>query len=229
MYYQFTREVARRKRSEERLVRSNRLYAVLSQVNQAIVRVRERGSHTSRNCAALQSSTGATGWLGWELRGRGGRPEGGGGRWGSPANRPSGSMRFGKCRPGGGGSSCNNLADADMPIALAGGSPGSRIRLRRGVPHRGAEARRLLFSSCAHRKPAPSTTRTSNLLDEVVSDVGFALESPRAGSRIKASGGENAVSVRILSGAWRSGRRSLRCQPGVGARTGKWSAKRLKS
>jgi PAS domain S-box-containing protein len=42
VYYQLTREIASRKRSEQGLMRSNRLYAVLSEVNQAIVRVRDR-------------------------------------------------------------------------------------------------------------------------------------------------------------------------------------------
>jgi signal transduction histidine kinase len=42
VYYQLNREVSRRRRSEHSLIHSNRLYAVLSGVNEAIVRTRDR-------------------------------------------------------------------------------------------------------------------------------------------------------------------------------------------
>lgn len=42
VYFQLTRQITRRSRSEARLLRSNRLYAVLSQASEAIVRIRDR-------------------------------------------------------------------------------------------------------------------------------------------------------------------------------------------
>ncbi len=42
VYFQLTRQITRRSRSEAKLLRSNRLYAVLSQASEAIVRIRDR-------------------------------------------------------------------------------------------------------------------------------------------------------------------------------------------
>lgn len=50
VYYHLNRQIARRKSSEERLIHLNRLYAVLTHVNQAIVRIRERDALFQEVC-----------------------------------------------------------------------------------------------------------------------------------------------------------------------------------
>jgi len=52
VYYHLTQQIARRKHSEDRLIHLNRLYAVLTHVSQAIVRIRERDALFQEVCRA---------------------------------------------------------------------------------------------------------------------------------------------------------------------------------
>lgn len=65
VYRQLAREVARRKHSERNLVRSSRLYTVLSEVNQALARVRDRRRIFEEFCRiAVEHGRYRLAWLG---------------------------------------------------------------------------------------------------------------------------------------------------------------------
>ena len=175
VYYQLTREVGRRKASEERLVRSNRLYAVLSQVNQTIVRVRDRGAIFEALCRiAIEHGHFRFAWLGTPAPGgRSLKAEAVAGRSGeSPEwiqtvqEMPAGGQRI----------VCNDLADGTCRLpwraeaqACGYGSAALFPILVGGVPA-------AVFILCASEAGAFDDENLA-LLDEVVSDVGFALEA----------------------------------------------------
>ena len=60
------RDITERKRAEERILRLNRMYAVLSQTNQAIVRVREKQALLEEVCkVAVEHGKFRMAWIGW--------------------------------------------------------------------------------------------------------------------------------------------------------------------
>src|SRR5205085_696879 len=66
VYYYLERQIGRRQRSEARLLHLNRLYAFLSQSNQAIVRVRTRDELFREICrAAVEYGQFAMAWIGF--------------------------------------------------------------------------------------------------------------------------------------------------------------------
>jgi PAS domain S-box-containing protein len=59
-------DITERKRAEERILRLNRMYAVLSQTNQAIVRVREKQALLEEVCkVAVEHGKFRMAWIGW--------------------------------------------------------------------------------------------------------------------------------------------------------------------
>jgi signal transduction histidine kinase len=65
IFYHLDRQIDRRRRSEEKLLQLNRLYAVLSNVNQAIVRIRDRDWLFREVCRiAVQDGSFKTAWIG---------------------------------------------------------------------------------------------------------------------------------------------------------------------
>jgi PAS domain S-box-containing protein len=65
-YQGIIRDITERKKAEERILRLNRMYAVLSQTNQAIVRVREKQALLEEVCRiAVQHGKFRMAWIGW--------------------------------------------------------------------------------------------------------------------------------------------------------------------
>ena len=175
VYYQLTREVARRKRSEERLVRSNRLYTVLSEINQVIVRVRERGRIFRELCRiAVEHGRYRLAWLGMARPGAGGLQqeastglEGESTAWFDPA--PGLPATWGQVI-------CNDLTDAScgLPWLAEARSRGFGSAALLPIVVDGAQAG--VFALCA-AEPGAFDEENLALLREVVSDIAFALEN----------------------------------------------------
>lgn len=172
VYYRLTREVTRRKHSEARLVRSNRLYTVLSEVNQAIVRIRERGEIFHELCRITVEHGGyGFAWLGMigedganprKAAAAGESPE-----WFEP---PAGMP------PGGRAVVCNDLADEGCPLAWRSVALQRGFRSAAALPIVVGTAPVGAFVVCAAEAGA-FDGENSRLLHEVVSDVGFALQN----------------------------------------------------
>jgi PAS domain S-box-containing protein len=175
VYYQLTFEVARRKRSERSLVRSNRLYTVLSEVNQAIVRVRDRSRIVDALCRiAVEYGHYRFAWLGTMEPGKSGLHReavaglpGESTEWLDPVLEMQASgERF----------VCNDLTDGACRLpwraeARARGF-GSAVLLPILVDGKAAGAFVL-----AAVEAGAFDDENLKLLHEVVSDVGFALEN----------------------------------------------------
>lgn len=175
VYYQLTREVASRKRSEESLVRSNRLYTVLSEVNQAIVRVRDRSRIVEALCRiAVEYGHYRFAWLGTMEPGKNrlhreavaGLP-GESTEWLDPVleMQASGEQFV-----------CNDLTDGACRLPWRAEAQsrgiGSAVLLPIFVDGKAAGA----FALSAAEAGA-FDDENLKLLHEVVSDVGFALEN----------------------------------------------------
>ena len=175
VYYQLTREVGRRKRSEERLVRSNRLYAVLSEVNQAIVRLRERRRIFQELCRiAVEHGRYRFAWLGTVAPGEtrlqreavAGLP-GESTVWFEPVlDMPAGGAPI----------VCNDLADdaCQLPWRVEARSRGFSSAAVLPIVAEGTSVG--VFALCAAETGA-FDEENLKLLREVVSDIGFALEN----------------------------------------------------
>ena len=173
VYYQLTREVARRKLSEQRLIRSNRLYAVLSEINQAIVRIRERGRLFQALCGiAVEHGGYRLAWMGMAAPGESrlqiqavcGLPD-------EPAEwlvmeMPAGAEPI----------ICNDLSDAACGLPWSGEARHRGFGSAAVLPVLVDGAPAGVFGVCAAETGA-FDKENSRLLHEVVSDIGFALEN----------------------------------------------------
>jgi PAS domain S-box-containing protein len=175
VFYQLTREVDRRRRSEQRLERSNRLYAVLSEVNQAIVRVRDRNRIFQELCRiAVEHGRYRTAWVGMTSP-EGGRlqceavfgPPGASNGWLDAVREiPAGVQHI----------VCNDLKSGSCELTW-GAEARSRGCGSAAVVRIAVEGKPWgVFALCATEAGA-FDEENLKLLDEVVSDIGFALEN----------------------------------------------------
>ncbi len=186
VYYHLEREIGRRRSSEARLVHLNRLYAVLSQANQTIVRVRSRDELLPEVCrVAVEYGQFAMAWIGF--------PEPASGLiqpaawWGreegylqqahiSVADEPAGRGPAGVALREGTHFVCNDIASDPRMI------PWRDAALARGYVSAAAfpiRVRGSLLGTFAvyTAEPGLFDDETVGLLDEVASDLSFALET----------------------------------------------------
>lgn len=169
VYYQLTRQIARRRQSELKLIQSNRLYAVLSHVSQAVVRVRERGALFQEVCRVAV--------------------EQGGFRMASIRVPEAGARTLKPvawCGSEAGIDACCGLPEGVAGHFVSnrietGTSPWEREAFQLGYrsvaafPIRDGDRAAGSFIVCAS-EPDIFDEETVRLLEEVTSDVGFALE-----------------------------------------------------
>jgi CHASE3 domain sensor protein/GAF domain-containing protein len=175
VYYRLTREVRRRKRSEERLVRSNRLYAVLSEVNQAVVRLRDRHEVFQELCRiAVEHGGYGVAWVGLGTPG------------GVPLTREAAAGLGGEVLawldsvlempPEPAEVVCNDLSGSACELPWRAGPLSCEFGSAAVLPVTVEEVPVGLFALCAAEINA-FDEENLRLLHEVVSDIGFALEN----------------------------------------------------
>lgn len=186
VYYQLEREIGWHQRSESRLIHLNRLYVLLSQTNQAIIRVRSREELFREMCRiAVEHGQFVMAWIGV--------PEPGSGLinpvawWGredgylrnsqiSTADEPQGRGPTGSAIPEGRRFVCNDIAsDPCMP-------PSHDEALRRGYHSSSAlpikvEERLVGTFTVYADQPGFFDDEILRLLEEVTSDISFALHT----------------------------------------------------
>lgn len=185
VYYHLEREIGRRQRSESRLIHLNRLYAFLSEANQVIVRARTRDELFPEVCRiAVEYGQFAMAWIGIPDPERGlVKPVAWGREWAylqnlqiSIADEPEGRGPTGSAAREGRRFVCNDVARD--PFLL----PWREEALRRGFVSAAAfpiKVEEMLvgtFSVYADR-PGFFDAETIRLIDEVTSDISFALRT----------------------------------------------------
>jgi signal transduction histidine kinase/CHASE3 domain sensor protein len=177
VYYQLTREVARRKISEAHLVRSNRLYAVLSQVNEAIVRIHNPEAVFRELCRiAIEYGRFSMAWVGTPDPARSGLKAAAAA--GGPGEPPASwieslehAVDLGSSRI-----SCNDLGSAECHLSWRAEAQARGFRSAAVFPIKVSGSLAAVLILCASEAGAFDEENLI-LLDEVVSDVAFALAS----------------------------------------------------
>jgi signal transduction histidine kinase len=174
VYYQLTREIARRKRSEERLVRTNRLYTVLSEVNQAIVRIRDRNPLFQALCRiAVEHGRYGLAWMGTATPGTARlQPVASSGLLGQSASWLDPVLDLPR---DGSRVICNELADGACQLRWFAEARSRGFGSAAVLPVIAEGAPVGAFAICATEANAFDEENLA-LLDELISDVGFALE-----------------------------------------------------
>jgi signal transduction histidine kinase/CHASE3 domain sensor protein len=186
VYYHLEREIGRRQRSESRLIHLNRLYMFLSQANEAIVRARERDELFRQVCrVAVEDGQFAMAWIGF--------PEAEDGLikpvawWGredgylrdlriSIADEPEGQGPTGSAIREGRRFVCNDIASDSRML------PWREEALRRGYVSTASlpikvEERLVGTFTVYTERPGFFDIETLGLIDEVTSDISFALRT----------------------------------------------------
>jgi PAS domain S-box-containing protein len=186
IYYHLNRQIARRRQSEQKLIHLNRLYTVLSNVNQSIVRTGESGKLLWEACRiAVEDGMFGIAWIGLADAGSGllrsvahrgidpDRAE----RLAIPLNDdPTGRSQAGAALRGGAHFFAADLsAHADLsPWAEAAVQRGCRCAAAFPILVEGAL--RGVFLVCAP-EPTFLDEKSIGLLREVTSDLAFALQT----------------------------------------------------
>ena len=174
IYYRLTREVGRRKRSEERLVRSNRLYAVLSELNQAVVRVRDRRLILQELCRiSVERGRYRVAWVGMGTPGQAPLKRDAAAGLGDEGLAWLDSVLEASAGPV--EVVCNDLAGGDCRLPWRADARSRGFGSAAVLPITVEDKPVGVFALCAAELNAFDEDNLG-LLHEVVSDVGFALE-----------------------------------------------------
>ncbi len=194
VYYHLVRQIARRKRSEQRLIHLNRLYSVLSQVNQATVRIRERDLLFREVCrVTVEYGSFKAAWVGVREAGTGRiEPVA---QWGvedgDPArlhivagDRAENRDVIGSVLWAGQEFVSNNISADPRTIAWRDAASRAGYRSAAVFPIR-LEGRLAAVLALYASEPGFFDEETIALLHEIGSDLSFALESMEQESRRK--------------------------------------------